>query len=453
METTHDKVLVVKVSICLRAGDEDGEVLGQGNQGAECKSAIAAPQAEWRSVLEQRAIIGYTLRSSGLDEVNVGDENGTPGQESEDGHEIDKVAKDCLGRCRDVHVCDAADCSRQTQSIKGNSLFVGSGKDFGRMLLDGQSVECSRGNVQIRVGGAEDEDQNASIENGRQGGNTSQFDGGNERRGSGGGGGLGGQGQLRAVVWNNHAQEQDREDVEDTDTPEGQLDGTRDVAAWVLRLSDCDTDQFRSEVGKDGSDHTLPYGSESTRCSLKLVGFERAGVAPVLETSDITIDASACHDQTEEDESENDNDLDGRKPELQLAEVLDAEKVNGHDDDEEDGDPDTRIHSFGRDPVLNDQCSSSQLIGSGDDVFEPIRVSQRETKGRVDESVGINGETTSSGEPGGHLAQSSHDHVDEETDDGVGDENGGGTGVGQRCSRSDNETRTTAIDSWLVSPS
>lgn len=71
METTHDKVLVVKVSVCLRAGNEDGEVLGQGNQGAECKSAIAAPQAEWRSVLEQRAVIGYTLRSSGLDEVDV----------------------------------------------------------------------------------------------------------------------------------------------------------------------------------------------------------------------------------------------------------------------------------------------------------------------------------------------------------------------------------------------
>ena len=59
---------------------------------------------------------------------------------------------------------------------------------------------------------------------------------------------------------------------------------------------------------------------------------------------------------------------------------------------------------------------------------------ESKTESRVTETSGIAGETRSVGNPGGHFAESGHDDVDDETDHGVSNENGGGT----KCCQSTN---------------
>jgi hypothetical protein len=66
---------------------------------------------------------------------------------------------------------------------------------------------------------------------------------------------------------------------------------------------------------------------------------ERTRVVPVAETSGIAVGATAgSDDEGEKDDADNDDDLDGRQPELELAEELDATKVvDTEDGDDEDG--------------------------------------------------------------------------------------------------------------------
>lgn len=70
-------------------------------------------------------------------------------------------------------------------------------------------MKRSAANVQIRVCGAEDEEQNARVEESRKAIDTSHRDGDDEGTGFGGGGSPVSCGKLRRVVGDDHAEEQD----------------------------------------------------------------------------------------------------------------------------------------------------------------------------------------------------------------------------------------------------
>lgn len=76
--------------------------------------------------------------------------------------------------------------------------------------------------------------------------------------------------------------------------------------------------------------------------------------------------------QGKDDYADDGDDLERRQPEFELAKELDTKVVDADDDDEEDGDKDTRIDVFSIDPVLNGEGSGSQLVGSDNDVLEPV---------------------------------------------------------------------------------
>jgi hypothetical protein len=96
---------------------------------------------------------------------------------------------------------------------------------------------------------------------------------------------------------------------------------------------------------------------------------------PVLETLHIMIGAaSAGKNERQQDEADDDNDLETRKPELKLAKEADAEVVDADDDNQEDGDPDSGIHLLSRTPVLDNQGSGSELVRRDNDILEPISV-------------------------------------------------------------------------------
>lgn len=82
-------------------------------------------------------------------------------------------------------------------------------------------------------------------------------------------------------------------------------------------------------------------------------------------------------DERENDDTDDDNDLDGGQPELEFPKETNAKVVDTNDADEEDGDPNTRIDAITRQPILDDQGSGGQLIGRDDDVFEPVSVTVR----------------------------------------------------------------------------
>lgn len=358
--------------------DEDGVVLGEGDEAAEEEGDVAAPDAEGSAVGHD--VVGNLLDAAGLDEVDVSDEDGDPGQDTEDGGQVDKVLEDLLGVIGDVHEGQAGDGGAENQRGIGNATAVGALEDGRGGAVTGQAVEGSAGNVEIRVGGGEDEEQDAGVDDVGQHLDTGKLGGDDEGTGAGTGLLAVGKGELLGVVGDNHADEEDTEAVEDQDTVEGQLDGLGNAAARVLGLASGDTDQLGTEVGKGGVDHDGPEAEEAARLARDGEVAEShgdgkgTGGVPEAEASRVAVGTAANgDDEREQDDAEDDEYLERRQPKLKLAKELDATKVvDAEDEDEEDGDEDTGVDPVGLNPFLDDEGAGGELVGRYDDVLEPV---------------------------------------------------------------------------------
>ena len=120
----------------------------------------------------------------------------------------------------------------------------------------GEAVEGTRSDVEVGVSGREYENENAGISGAvspskvcggedegyvqKAGkGADAALDDGDYKRGSGRPGRLlGGEGQALGIVGDEHADEEDGQDVEDDDAPEGQLDGLGDNFSRILCFTD-----------------------------------------------------------------------------------------------------------------------------------------------------------------------------------------------------------------------
>lgn len=77
------------------------------------------------------------------------DEQRDPGQETEDGGEVDKVAKDNRGCRCGVHESSAAEERRDGQSWYGATALVSPLEDLWGVTLLSKTIDGTRGNVQI----------------------------------------------------------------------------------------------------------------------------------------------------------------------------------------------------------------------------------------------------------------------------------------------------------------
>lgn len=446
-EVAGDEVLDIE------AANEDVEVLGERHEDAEGQRDVAAPQAEGRLVAH--GLLVNVLCTACLHEVNVCHEDGDPGEQTEDRDQVDEVAEDNLGGAGDVHEGEAAESGGEEESSDGDTALVGLGEELGSVSLDGLTVESTAGDVEIGVGSGEDEDQDAHVEDVRELLDASFVDGDDEGRRGGGALvsvlGVVCRDELRAVVGNTHSKKKNGEYVEYNDTPEGELDGARDVATRVLGLTNGDTDELSSEESKDCSDHGGPNGKEAASGACCLVLLECARRFPVFEANSIVTGDTTRGDTDHEDEqSKDDNDLCRRQVEFEFTKESNTKVVDAHNNDQEYSDPHTRIHFAGRKPVLNDQCGCSKLVGCDNNIFEPVSVSSSETKSRVTEASGVGGKTTSSRHPGCHFTERAHNDVYQETDHRVGDEDGGRAGFCERRASSNDQTSTFESVSMLV---
>lgn len=315
------------------------------------------------------------MGTASLDEIDVSDKDGDPSQDAEDGGQVDKVLENFAGVITNIHESEEGEEGAEEQRRPGYTTAISLLENSRGRAVRGKAVESSAGDVEIGVGGREDEDQDTSVDDVGEDLDTSNLGGDNKGRGAGTGPALSdSKGQIRRVVRDNHSNEEDTETVEEEDAVEGKVDGLRDAATRVLGLAGCDTDQLSAKVGKSGVDHDGPEAKELTGSTIHVKSGKSAGVRPVLEAGSLSIGATtAGNDQGEKNYANNDNDLDRGQPKLKLAKELDATKiVDAEDDDDEDGDEHTRIDLLTGNPVLDDKSGGGELVGSDDDIFEPV---------------------------------------------------------------------------------
>jgi hypothetical protein len=93
------------------------------------------------------------------------------------------------------------------------------------LATESKTVEGTTGDVKIRVTSTEYKDQNASVQESRKTLDASKLNGNDVRRSSGRVGLLGSKSELGAVVRNDHADQENRQDIEEDNTEESQSDG------------------------------------------------------------------------------------------------------------------------------------------------------------------------------------------------------------------------------------
>lgn len=95
---------------------------------------------------------------------------------------------------------------------------------------------------------------------------------------------------------------------------------------------------------------------------------------PVSESLRVSVGSSSCDDEGEDDNADNDENLETGQPKLKFTKESDTEVVDAENADEEYGDPNTWVDSISRQPELDDQCGSGQLIRRDDDIFQPVTI-------------------------------------------------------------------------------
>ena len=146
--------------------------------------------------------------------------------------------------------------------------------------------------------------------------------------------------------------------------------------------------------------------------------------------------------QTQNDQSDNCQHLQRAQPKLEFAEELNPQVINGYNNHQKDRNKNPRIDLLPRNPILNDQGRSRQLIRRHNNILEPIRIPQRKPQRRIAEPGRIARKAGLERQPGGHLAQSTHDQIHDEAHNGVRDEDGAGPCAGEGGTRADDETGT-----------
>jgi hypothetical protein len=89
----------------------------------------------------------------------------------------------------------------------------------------------------------------------------------------------------------------------------------------TTNLSYCDSDEFCPDVGEESVGKRVPGPQEGADLVLEDVRAEGTGVLPVAEADSVVRRSSSeIEDDTEDDETAEDDDLDGRHPELDFSE-------------------------------------------------------------------------------------------------------------------------------------
>ena len=329
--------------------DEDVEALSERNDAAEDEGEVGACGAKGGCVYEVRVrdVLGF----AGANEVDVGDEQRDPGEKAKNGDQIHKIFEDGLGVTRDVHVGQAGEAGGDGEGIDGDAAAVGAGEDGGRFALARETVNGTSGDVEVRVSGGEDEEEDAGVEDVGKDANAGQLDRDDEGGGGCRAGFLGREDQALGVVGDQGADKQNADHVEEQDTVEGELDGARDRLAWVLGLADGHSDQFGTQISECGRDHGRPKGIKTARGRILNIPVERTGLLPVPEALAVVIGAAAQHqNEGEQNQTDNDDHFEGGQPELKFTEEPDTKVVDGDNQHQEDCDPHACIDSRGIDP-------------------------------------------------------------------------------------------------------
>ena len=161
-------------------------------------------------------------------------------------------------------------------------------------------------------------------------------------------------------------------DVEEQDTPENTTNSLRDVLTGVGGLTSGDGDHLDTTVREGSIDKGRPETSETTSITSTDVLLHRT-LLPVPEAASVVVRSTTEHDdKSDEEQAEDGDDLDRRKDELRFTIDADGEDVEGDDDHDDDGNPNSRRDLAFLVPEVDDKSGSRDFGAESNGVLVPI---------------------------------------------------------------------------------
>lgn len=376
------------------------------------------------------------LLAEGSVQTEVVEEDGRPRDEHTATDKVNEPVEDGEGARRERHEGEEREEDERRDGDIRDTPGRGAEEDGRGVALDGETVEDTGSGKERLVRGRPGRGDDHGVDDRGDGLDAGGGRSDDERRGGGGSRVVL---DTRVVGRDEHADDEDREDVEDGDTREHALDGLGDRLAGVTRLGGGHGDRLGAGEGEDGIDEHSPEAEEAAPRALGDVGDERARVLPVAETDALdALDAAARRDEAEDDQADNEQDLDDGKAELDLAKVAHlGERDHGRDDDEDD-DPDGRVEVGAPE---GDEHADGRDLGRD---RKPVSVdnvpTEREAEGGVGEQLRVAHERTGDGHEGRHFSESELHRAYDEADEEVRQERAEGAARRDRTAEREEET-------------
>lgn len=272
---------------------------------------------------------------------------------------------------------------------KGTARLVDVGEDLGGVSLLSKGSEGSRSAVNTRNTDGQDRDQNDNVHEVIEALEVGIFGSKDERRGLDVVTRVVTAEEAFVIVWHKETDKEETKNVEESNTPEDLLDGTRHSLDGVLGLGGSKTDKLSTGEGESSSD-------EDGAKALEAVG-KGTGVIPCFGALVVVVPAAAgatAEDENESDDHEDDggSEFEARCPELLFSVAESTKNVDDDDGDEEDGDPYRLARMLV--PILDGQCADSQFERKDDCPLEHIVPTHGETPRGINEASRVSVETT-----------------------------------------------------------
>lgn len=97
------------------------------------------------------------------DEIDVCYQDTNPSKEPELRNQINKVIEDVSGIADGIHIGEQTETSAQTEGIDRHTPPIRFCEDGGGFPLHCETVDCTAGNVEVGVCGAEDKEEDAAV--------------------------------------------------------------------------------------------------------------------------------------------------------------------------------------------------------------------------------------------------------------------------------------------------
>lgn len=216
-------------------------------------------------------------------------------------------------------------------SVHWYTVFGALSEELWCLSFQSQTIKATTGAIAVRISSRKRGRQNQSVDDIWQNADSKSDHGCDIwRRSCTGRTILVGGNQVGVIVWNQNTDSQRAKHEEGSETPEHGSEGLWKDDSWVLSLSGGHRDIVGTGDGEGSLDQALQETNESAKIAFVPVeSRERTRILPISETESIAEWVAAEHgNKSEEQKSNDENDLAQGHPELSLAVPLDSSEVH-----------------------------------------------------------------------------------------------------------------------------